>query len=306
MDAGLQFYFMLSAAVFFAAAGTLAITGSFQKERAERIQRQFERVTTGDVTDHRTPLMLRILVSFGRRMLWRGRDIRELTKLLREAGYFSSLALFEFVAAQAGLVVLFAAATGLAASRVALTSAELTLAVLAAATLAGFLPRFWLGRRAARRLRAIRREVPFLLDMLLLLLKSGAGIERCFREVAQLGTEVIPESHRTIELLISDLDQGRDYSASLDRWAARMSEPSAREVAQQMQQALAHGTEISRALTQLSERLITQRLNDGRELAGRRSTHMTVATLMFFMPPLMIILAAPGFSAVIGMLTGQK
>jgi tight adherence protein C len=294
-----------------AVAAFLAVTGAgliaswgFDSQQA-RIARQLSRITDKAVRNNGAGWIGQISVALGRRLLRRSRELQDLARHTQAAGYFSASAPYHFVGIQLGsaaLLATIAAAVAMAAGHRAPTP---ILGAVAGVSCGYLGPRFLLRALAARRRRNIRREMPFFIDMLLLLVRSGAGVDRCFREIAFLARDAIPAIHRTVVLLINDLDQGRSYHESLERWADRMSEPAAQEIARQFRQAMTVGTEISRILGQFSQRLITRSLLSAREKAGRRSTHVTITTLVCFMPALLIVLAAPGFAHVIRIMTGH-
>jgi tight adherence protein C len=297
-----QLLFVVAALVGLAGFGAIISVG--YSGRNIRIQRQLDRVTAHDPTGMEAGWFDRLCIALGRRTL-RSREVQDLARLTQSAGYLSPSTPYQVAALQAGGGIALAIAGIAMSMSLAFAMPLPVFYALAGASIGYLIPRLGLRIMARRRRRRIRRELPFFIDMLLLLLRSGASIDRCFREISSLAHDAIPEIHRTVGLLLADLDQGRSYEESLDRWADRMSDPSAYEIARQLQQAMAHGTELSKALGQFSQRLIAQMLSSGRERVGRRSTHVTVATLLFFMPPLVVVLAAPGVSSVIRLLANQ-
>lgn len=288
-----------------AAVGCVAIFSAEFRTRNIRIRRQLVRVSGREASDIGSSPLSRFLLALGRRVLRQSPEYQKVTRLAHSAGFFSSHAAYQVVAVQFACGCALAITGTLISISLGHGFERLLLSTIAGATFGYFLPKICLVLIAAERRKRIRRELPFFIDMLLLLLRSGAGIDRCFREIANLAHDAIPEIHRTIVLLMVDLHQGRSYEEGLDRWADRMSEPAAQEIARQLQQAMSYGTELSKTLGQFSQRLISQMLSNGRELAGRRTTHVTVATVAFFMPPLMIILAAPGFASLIRIMAGN-
>jgi len=281
------------AVVIAAGVGAVAVV---HKMKEIRIRRQLDRVTgkydeadSGGFWDQfGTVVGKKVLLSQG--------DLLALSKLLRSAGFYSPGAPYIFAAAQvatsaaATLLALIFAVNVMPPARMAIN------VVIVGLALGYLLPRFALRHLGNARRRRIHQEMPLFIDILLLLLRSGLGLERCFREIERFGQDAIPTIHPTIRLLLVDLDQGRGYDEALVRWDERMSDPSATEIARYLQQSLTHGTEVAKTLSIFVQRFVDQRLTAGRERAGRRSSVVTLITVSFFLPPLLIILAGPAFS----------
>lgn len=238
----------------------------------------------------------------GRRLLRQSGEYQESARLVRGAGYFGNDAPYRFAVMRIGLGLLLGLASVAAYfvhARGAGYGIETLIGGATAGVALGYLgPRFVVGRIAAARRRELFHELPLFLDTFLLLLRSGAGIEQCFRYVAQWAADTQPEIHLTVLALVEDIDQGRGYQDALARWKERMGIDAAEEVTGFLLQSLVHGTELSAPLGYFSTRLIAKRLLEARALAGRRTTQVTVAMMIFLMPPLVIVIGAPAFSAV--------
>lgn len=160
-------------------------------------------------------------------------------------------------------------------------------------------PRYVLGSMASARRARIERELPFLIDMLLLLVRSGASIEQAFRHLTQEEADGLGTIKGTLDRLVNDIDQGKGYEVSLQRWGARLAVDDGREFAALLIQSLAHGTELTQALKVFSDTLIERRMNNARSIIGKRMTQMTVIMMLFMMPPLLIVIAGPAVSRLI-------
>ncbi|MDD3443888.1 MAG: type II secretion system F family protein [Zavarzinia sp.] len=160
-------------------------------------------------------------------------------------------------------------------------------------------PRYYLSSMAAARRKRIERELPFLIDMLLLLVRSGASIEQAFRHLVQEEADGLGTIKATLDRLVNDIDQGKGYEVSLQRWGARLAIEEGREFSALLIQSLAHGTELTQALKVFSDTLIERRMNAARSTIGKRMTQMTVVMMLFMMPPLLIVIAGPAISRLI-------
>lgn len=250
-----------------------------------------DRFVVSDLDDAQ-PMFERALV----RVLSRFGEYEQAVSLVRGAGFFSSHAAYRFSLIRIGLAFAAPIATLFLAPAL---DAQWQGAAVSAAGLGYLAPKMVLSRIGKKRRILLLRETPVFLDLVLLLLRSGVSIEQSLRQIWQLGGSSIPEIHRTVGTLLTDLDQGRDYQDALDRWAARMVITPGTDIARMFQQSLTQGIELSEALAGYAGRMIEDRMVDARALAGRRVTQTTVVMLIFLLPPLLILVAAPGFTSVV-------
>lgn len=224
--------------------------------------------------------------------------LTEFEMMMRAAGRYDAgapywLAGVRLVAGLALCVVGLAIGFAFYTPRVALLGAIVGLAI-------GYMgPRYVMASRAARRRHKVEKELPFLIDMLLLLVRSGASIEQSFRHLAHEEADGLDTLKESIERLVVDIDQGKGYEVSLQRWGARIAVDEGRELAAMLIQSMAHGTELTAALKVFSETMIERRMNAARATIGKRMTQLTVVMMLFMMPPLVIIIAGPAVGRLI-------
>jgi tight adherence protein C len=152
-----------------------------------------------------------------------------------------------------------------------------------------------LGWSAARRRRKVEAELPFTLDVFLMMLEAGVSLDQCFRTFAQLQGRAAPIITAAVAALVADLDRGMPHEAALDRWAERLGVTGSRELAGLFKRNLAHGSELSTALAAVARDYADRRVSGAREMVGRKSAQITVVMILFFMPALFIVLAGPAF-----------
>ncbi len=228
--------------------------------------------------------------------------LTEFEQIMRSTGRYDAGAPYWL----AGLRLVGGVGLGLLAFVVALLLTKMSTALLSGVVgfALGYLgPRYYLSSLARSRRRRIERELPFLIDMLLLLVRSGASIEQAFRHLTQEEADGLGTIKGTLERLVSDIDQGKGYEVSLQRWGARLAIDEGREFAALLIQSLAHGTELTAALKIFSDTLIERRMNGARMTIGQRMTQLTVVMMLFMMPPLLIVIAGPAVSRLIEGLT---
>jgi tight adherence protein C len=167
---------------------------------------------------------------------------------------------------------------------------------VSAAALVFLVFKFLLRATSARRSRKISGELPFTLDIFVMMVESGASLDQCFRIFARSEGRAAPIVQGSVALLVEDIQRGMSYDMALARWSDRLGVAGVRELAGVLRQSLAHGTELSATLREFSREFAERRIFTAREAIGKKTTQMTVAMLVLLMPALMIVLAGPAVS----------
>ncbi|HEY4266490.1 MAG TPA: type II secretion system F family protein [Micropepsaceae bacterium] len=246
---------------------------------------------------------LRVLLErFGQKIA--GADsIRQLREMLLQAGYFAPGAAFLFAALR--LIATLAAASVMLL-RPFLKSGTIAPGDTTLAFFFGFFVyrgfTLFLKMRSESRQREIRRELPYVLDLLLMVLDSGVSIDQALHHVSQQIGRVSPHTAHMLAQYIADTDDGTPYDKALDRLAQRMAISEGRDFAGLLKQNLFQGGELSQPLRRLVADISEARLANAREQTGRKAVLLTLIMLVFFMPVLMIAIAAPAVTDVLGTL----
>ena len=223
---------------------------------------------------------------------------------LRGAGYFSPRAVAIFAAFRMISTLLAAVVTYLMVHSGHHPNRALYYAF--AATAATYLfSKMALRSRVGAHMRQVGKELPFLLDTLLLLLESGISLDQAFRYFAQSHLGGMKITRRAIVSMVEDLQNGVPYALALDRWADRLSVPGIKELAALFKQALLNGSELGPALRSFTREFSDKRLSASRASIGRKTAQMTVVMIFFMMPALMIVLAGPAVVAVQGAMSSM-
>jgi tight adherence protein C len=234
-----------------------------------------------------------------RLFLCTGKDREEVVTALRGAGLYRPSAVVIFAALRffstliAGIVVYVVSRGGSHPSRAVF---------YAIGALAGtyLLSKMILRSRVSAHMRQVGKELPFLLDTLLLLLESGVSLDQAFRYFGQSQLGGMELTRRAVSAMVDDLQNGVPYGQALDRWADRLSVQGVRELAALFKQALLNGSELGPTLRSFTKEFADKRLSTSRASIGRKTTQMTVVMIFFMMPALMIVLAGPAVVAVKG------
>lgn len=154
-------------------------------------------------------------------------------------------------------------------------------------------PDFWLGRKIKMRQKAIRLGLPDVLDMLVICVEAGLGLDQATSRAAQeLGT-----AHPALcdELNIVVLEQGAGRSR-IDAWrhlAERVDVGTVRSLVSTLIQAEQYGTSVAKTLRTHSDTIRTQRIQQVEELAAKTTIKLIFPLVLFIFPCLFLVTLGP-------------
>ena len=224
----------------------------------------------------------------------------EVERMLTAAGYLAVDGALRFALIRLGATIV--AGFGLFLTMTALRPPSIAnwAVPIAVAALVYLGAKYALKASSARRSRKISNELPFTLDIFVMMVESGASLDQCFRIFSMAEGRAAPIVQSAVAVLVEDIQRGMPYDMALARWADRLGVNGARELAGVLRQSLAHGTELAATLREFSREFSERRIFSAREAIGKKTTQMTVAMLVLLMPALMIVLAGPAVSTLGG------
>lgn len=221
-----------------------------------------------------------------------GEKVRD--KLL-QAGIRSPNAPFKFMIAQAVLPVVFALLTGLFLSGMEkeISSVIKLLSILAAAIFGYKLPDILVTNTAQKRSQEINLTFPDSLDMMLICVQGGIGLEQTVDRVAHEVAEHAPTLAEELGILSAEMAMLNDRRKALQDFAKRVGSGGAKTFATALIQAEQYGTSVSQALRVLSDEIRDQRMATAEQKAAALPPKLTVPMILFFLPALFVIILGP-------------
>ncbi|WP_209426476.1 type II secretion system F family protein [Pararhodobacter sp. SW119] len=224
-------------------------------------------------------------------------------KEMIQAGYFSKTAVRDYHAAKfilgmgglllGLLILLFMPSEG---ERSILSMA---LPVMLPTLIGYYLPIYWVNKRKAERQEQISRGFPDSLDMLLICAEAGQSLDQA---IARVGKELkagYPALAEELETVSLETKAGKDRFEVLKDFGERCGNADIRSFVTVMIQSATYGTSVSEALRVYAAEMRDKRVTLAEEKANVLPTKLTLGTMMFTVPPLLIILVGP---SVVGMM----
>jgi tight adherence protein C len=240
---------------------------------------------------------------FERVLIGGGKDREEISQALRAAGCYDPNAILVFAGLRLGGSLLVMIGLGLGLWLTGRWSSLAWMYAFSGGGAAYLAAKFILRWRVSVRQRRVAGELPFVLDVLLLMLESGISLDQCFRSIALTDGRGMPLVGQTVQLLVEDIQRGMAYDIALERWADRLGVNGARELTSMFKQTLMHGTELGSALREFVREFADKRVSSARESIGRKTTQMTIVMIAFLMPALFIVLCGPAVVTLVQTLT---
>jgi tight adherence protein C len=228
--------------------------------------------------------------------LARQADDGHTVKMLRQAGYRGQNPVFVFLSLRLIMpLVMFAIAVLYVFFVIRLEQPfMLKLAItLVIAYLGYYAPNIYVRNQITKRQKSIRRAWPDGLDLLLICVESGMGIEGAFRKVSEeVGSQSIPLAEE-LSLTTAELSYLQDRRKAYDNLSERTGLEGVRSVVTALNQAEKYGTPIGTALRVLAQESRDTRMQEAEKKAAALPPKLTVPMILFFLPVLFAVIITP-------------
>lgn len=216
---------------------------------------------------------------------------------LTRAGYRGKSAVRTFHAAQfalgVGLLLLGLIYALIKSQTGELTTTNMILYALGPALAGYYLPQYWVDKRVESRQKEMQNGFPDALDMLLVCVEAGQSIDQAIVRVAKELEAGFPALSEEFELVAYEVKAGKEKASVLRGFAERAGLPDVSSFVTVMIQSQTFGTSIAEALRVYAADMRDKRVMRAEELANKLPTKITLGTMMFTVPPLLIILVGP-------------
>jgi tight adherence protein C len=220
-------------------------------------------------------------------------EAKKLQKQLMHAGYRSAEAPIVYraihVACMAGFPMLVAGVC-------ALTARPLNRAVIfiIIAFVAGFfLPRYFLGRIIKKRQRLIRWGLADALDLMVVSVEAGLGLNAAMLKVSSELRDVHPPVSMEFELANLEIRVGRERDEALRNLAERTGVDDLHSLVAMLIQTDKFGTSIAKGLRVFSDSMRTKRRQRAEQEAQKAAVKLLLPLACFLFPTLFIAILGP-------------
>ena len=233
-------------------------------------------------------------------------ELGEARAQLRAAGYraASAVRIYRFARAVLGLAML---TIGLLFGLLVHEEPDTVIAVGISAVLglAGyFVPIYWVRRQIESRRQDIADAFPDAMDLMLICIESGQSLDQAMDRVGREIELTAPPLAQELQTVSQEFRAGKDRVAVLRDLAERCSVNDISAFVTVLVQSSSFGTSISQAMRVYAAEMRDKRLLRAEEKANVLPTKLTLGTMMFTVPPLILILVGPSVIQITRSLSG--
>jgi tight adherence protein C len=156
------------------------------------------------------------------------------------------------------------------------------------------LPRFLLERKVAQRQEILRLSLPDALDLMVVSVEAGLGLDQAMQHVARELRVSHPELSEDLELVTLEMRAGKRRAEALRNFADRTGEPEIRKLSAILIQNDRFGTSMAESLRNHSDFLRVRRRQEAEERAGQVGVKLVFPIFFFILPSMLIVAAGPG------------
>ena len=215
-------------------------------------------------------------------------EMGKLQKKLLTAGYRSKEALVVFLGIRVGVAIL---AFVLIASPI--FGRSNVFMALGAAALGYLLPSMQLGRLAKKRQHRLRLSLPDALDLLVVSVEAGLGLDQAILRVGEELAFAHPELSDELRLINLELRAGKGRADALRNLAERTGVEDIGSLVTMLVQTDKFGTSVAQSLRVHSEVLRTKRRQRAEEAAAKTGVKMVFPLVFCIFPAIWVVTIGP-------------
>lgn len=232
-------------------------------------------------------------------------DLSHTQERLTRAGYRGKDAQIIFFGSKVSLAILFLLILVLCRIYLGKPSFISTIFFLVSvATLGFYLPDLWVNLTIRRREQKIRESFPDTVDLLVVCVEGGLGLDAAINKVGKEIELTCPVLSDELRLVNLEVRVGKSRREALKNLAFRTGLEEISSLVVLINQAEVFGTSISRALRVHSDHMRTKRHHRAEEAAAKLPVKLVLPLMLFIFPALFVVVLGPAFIQVIKLLKG--
>jgi tight adherence protein C len=168
-----------------------------------------------------------------------------------------------------------------------------------AAILGYLFPELWLVRRVHARQHRLRRALPDGLDLLVICVESGLGLDQALMKTSQELRITHRELSDELQLVNLEMRIGKSRVEALRELARRTGVEDIKSLVAMLVQTERFGTSVAQSLRVFSDDLRTKRRQRAEEASAKTTVKMVPPLVFFIFPALMVVILGPAVIAIL-------
>lgn len=179
--------------------------------------------------------------------------------------------------------------------------------VLIFSVLGGYLlPDLWLSRRVKRRQTILRKALPDALDLLVVCIEAGLGLDQAFMRVSQELRITHPELCGELDLVNAQIRIGRSRIEALRELSSRTGVDDIKALVAMLIQTDRFGTSVAQSLRVHADDMRMKRRQRAEEMAAKTTVKMVPPLVFFIFPALFVVILGPAMITIYRQFIGLK
>jgi tight adherence protein C len=221
-------------------------------------------------------------------------EVANLKTSLTRSGFRSEKALPVFYAVRILSVLVMMAGSLMVQAKMPPNPA-MSVALIVFGCAAGWVfPRTLLEKKVLRRQETLRLSLPDALDLLVVSVEAGLGLDQAVQHVARELSVSHPELSEELSLVMLEMRAGKRRSEALRNFGERTGESEIRKLVAILIQNDRFGTSMGESLRTHSDFMRTRRKQEAEERAGKVGVKLVFPIFFFILPSMLIVAAGPG------------
>ena len=239
------------------------------------------------------------LESLGNRIVKERSTPETMYELLQKSGYHRSNAVPIYYALRIALTSGLGFGVGILASLLGWNPGLVILAASGMALIGWVFPRVYVSRRASARRMEIQKALPDALDLMVVCVESGMGLNQALLHVSQEIGPVSPVMRAELALVNLEIQTGTPRDEALRHFADRTDLPDIRSLVAMLVQTDRFGTSIARSLRLHAETMRTRRRQRAEEAAAKTTIKLVFPLVLFIFPAMFVVILGPALLHII-------
>lgn len=156
-----------------------------------------------------------------------------------------------------------------------------------------YAPKYWITKRMQTREEQINSGFPDALDLMLVCVEAGQSLDQAIIRVATEIKSSYPPLAEEFEIVSYEMKAGKDKTKVLRDMGERVGIQDVNSFITTLIQSSTFGTSVAEALKVYSDEMRDKRISRAEEKANKLPTKLTLFTMLFCVPPLLVILIGP-------------
>ena len=247
--------------------------------------------------------MKSVLQTFGERMESGRKDSSEVRQFLLQAGYVDPNSVAIYWAARVFLAAGLVAAALTLLPLVGTTVLQMLMAVVWLGGIGWVGPVFYVRSKLKARQKELQKAMPDMLDMLVVCVEAGLGLNQAFVRVADEIDHVSVVMAEQLALVNLEMRAGTPRDEAMKNLADRTGLNDMKSLVSMLIQTDRFGTSVADALRVHSDTMRTKRRQRAEEAAAKTTIKLVFPLVLFVFPAMFVVVLGPSVIAIYRMFT---